>query len=547
MLILEARNIKKYYRERLILEIDELELYSEDRVGIVGLNGAGKTTLINILAGKTSIDEGTVRLHGPYSYITQLEEVEESYTKEQLAGQFGVRYVKPYMSGGEKTRLKIAQSFSRDACMLFADEPTCNLDMKGIRLLEEKLKAFRGGMLIVSHDRALMDNICNKILQVENGKIKIYNGNYSDYKMQKEMEVERQYFEYEQYVKEKRKLERAIIEKREKIRTMKDTPSRMGNSEARLYKNYTKSKKAKLDRAVKAIESRIEHQDKKEKPRDIARTKIDIQQNLDLYSQVVIECDGIGKSFGNRILFEKSSFKVENRTRTAIIGDNGTGKTTLVKMILSGEEGIRLSRASKVGYFSQSMDILDNDKTILENVMEESIYDETFGRIILARLLFREEDVYKKVGVLSGGERVKASFAKIFLKDINMIILDEPSNYLDVYSQEALEKVLMDYEGTLLFISHDRQFIGRIADHLLIFENNRIISFNGTYDEYINKQMESEKQDSEDGKMRLMRLENRLSEVIGRLSMSIKGDKKNELEEEYKRLLEEIKNCKVTM
>lgn len=541
MLVLEARNVKKYYKERLIIEIDELKLYSEDRVGIVGLNGAGKTTFINILTGNTTIDEGMVKLYGQYSYITQLDEVEELYTKEQIARQFGVKAPEPYMSGGEKTRLKIAQNFSRESSILFADEPTCNLDMKGIELLENKLQGFNGGMLIVSHDRTLMDNICNKILEVENGEIKIYPGNYSDYKGQKEMELERQYFEYEQYIKEKRKLERIIIEKKQKVRTMKDTPSRMGNSEARLHKMYTQSKKAKLDRAVKAIESRIEHQDKKEKPKDILKTKIDIQQNLDLYSKVVIECNEISKSFGERTLFEKISFRIENGTRTAVIGDNGTGKTTLIKMILSGEEGIRLSSAAKAGYISQSMDILNNDKTILENVMEESVYDETFVRIILARLLFKEEDVYKKVGVLSGGERVKASFAKIFLKDINMIILDEPTNYLDVYSQEALERVLMDYEGTLLFISHDRQFIRKIADHLLVFNNKRITSFNGTYDEYINKIEQQTKQSSEEIKIRLMKLENRLSEVMGRLSIPSKKDNKDELEYEYKRLIEEIR------
>lgn len=541
MLILEARNIKKYYRERLIIEIDELTFYSEDRVGIVGLNGAGKTTLINILTGNTTIDEGMVKLYGQYSYITQLDEVEELYTKEQIARQFGVKTFEPYMSGGERTRLKIAQSLSHESSILFADEPTCNLDMKGIELLENKLRGFKGGMLIVSHDRVLMDNICNKILEVENGKIKIYTGNYSDYKRQKEMELERQHFEYEQYIKEKRKLQRIVIEKKQKVKTMKDTPTRMGNSEARLHKMNTKGKKAKLDRAAKAIESRIEHLDKKEKPKDILKAKIDIQQNPDLYSKVVIECNEISKSFGERTLFERTSFRIENGTRTAVIGDNGTGKTTLIKMILSGEDGIRLSKAAKAGYFSQSMDILNNGKTILENVMEESVYDETFARIILARLLFKEEDVYKKVGVLSGGERVKASFAKIFLKDINMIILDEPTNYLDVYSQEALEKVLMDYEGTILFVSHDRQFIRKIADHLLVFNNKRITSFNGTYDEYIDKIEQQTKQSSEEIKMRLMKLENRLSEVMGRLSMPSKIDNKDELEYEYKRLIEEIR------
>jgi macrolide transport system ATP-binding/permease protein len=469
-------------------------------------------------------------------------------TEKQLAREFGVDTApQSYMSGGEKTRLKIAQGFSKNSSVLFADEPTCNLDMSGIGLLEEKLRGFRGGILIVSHDRTLMDNICNKILEVEDTKIKIYNGNYSDYRLQKEMELDRQYFEYDQYIKEKRKIEKAIIEKKEKVRTMRDTPARMGNSEARLHRMGPQRQKAKLDRAAKNMESRIAHLEKKEKPKEISKTKIDIQENEGLYSSIIIECKGLEKDFGNRRLFEKVSFQIERGSKTAIIGDNGTGKTTLLKMILSRDSGVWISESAKIGYFSQSMDILDEDKTILENVLEESIYDETFARIVLARLLFKNEDVHKRVGVLSGGEKVKTEFAKIFLKDINLIVLDEPTNYLDVYSQEALENVLEDYEGTLLFVSHDRQFISDVADHVIVFDEGKVVSFNGNYQEYLIKKETSNMDSRDDIKLRLMQLENRLAEVMGRLSMPGKNDNVQKLDTEFKTLVEEIKSNKILL
>ncbi len=243
------------------------------------------------------------------------------------------------------------------------------------------------------------------------------------------------------------------------------------------------------------------------------------------------------------MIFNSAEFNIFSGTRTALIGDNGCGKTTLIKMILEGEEQIKISKALKIGYFSQDLSILDENKTILNNVMESSAYNEEFGRLILSRLLFKREEVYKKVSVLSGGERVKVSFAKIILKGSNMLILDEPTNYLDLFSIEALEEVLKDYGGTILFVSHDRKFLEKVATDIICIENYGINLFKGNYQKYLDFINKPKKiNNSYNGEKML--LENKLSEIIGRLSMPSRNDDIAKLDEEYKEILTKLKEIK---
>ena len=228
----------------------------------------------------------------------------------------------------------------------------------------------------------------------------------------------------------------------------------------------------------------------------------------------------------------------------ALIGDNGCGKSTLIKMIMDSEDGIKVAKGAKVGYFSQDMNILDDEKSILENVMDTSIYDETFTRTLLARLLFRKEDVYKKVSLLSGGERVKVSFAKLMLQDINILILDEPTNYLDINSMEIVEEALRAYNRTIFFVSHDRSFVRTIADHIMTIENKKIKIFNGNLDEYlkvINRVYDYNKERKE---QEIFILENKLSEIIGKLSMPSKRDDVDHLDKEYQEILRKLKKLK---
>lgn len=544
MLILEINNLKKYYGDRLILKIDNLKVYSEDKIGIVGLNGVGKSTLLSMIMNKVIPDEGSIKLYGSYSYIPQLDEWEEEFIDERFVKEFDLNgKKKEFMSGGEKNKLKIAQAFSKDTNILFADEPTANLDISSIERFNNMLQKFKGSIMIVSHDRKLLDSCCNTIMEIDNGSLKVYKGNYSNFAQQKKNELARQEFEYSEYMREKNKLEEAIAEVEGKCKSIRKAPKRMGNSEARLHKMGNQKAKASLDKSKKSIESRLQRLQVKERPKDIEKIKIDLKKPQDIHSKVLIQADNVDKSFDSNKLFEHGNFKIYNKTRTAIVGDNGCGKTTLIKMIINNEEGIKSSKNLKIGYYSQDFSILDEDKTIIENVMDKSIYDESFSRIVLSRLLFKREDVYKNVYQLSGGERVKVSFAKIILSDINLLILDEPTNYLDIYSMEAVEKVLQEFEGTMIFVSHDLHFINKLATNVIVFKDKKLINFPGNYEEYINsnKAVNDNKKEAE---KKLFVLENRLSQLIGRLSMPGKDDDVEELDKQYKTVLQEIKRLR---
>lgn len=551
MLLIEAQNIKKSYGDRLILNIENLKVYSEDRIGIVGLNGAGKSTLMNILCKRIQPDEGAVKIYTDYSYISQLEDADQKEINKKIASKFCVSNTwQNSMSGGEKTRYKLAESLSKNKKIIFADEPTSNLDMAGCEDLEKKFQEYYGALIIISHDREFLNTLCTKILEIENGAIKIFSGNYDKYKAQKQNLSERAQFEYEQFEKEKKKLNEAIEETKQKVKTMKKAPSRMGNSEARLHKMGNQKAKANLDKAVKNMRARLEKLEVKEKPVDIEKVKIDMLSTDQIYSKILLSGENINKAFNSKIIFNNAEFQIYNGRKAALLGPNGSGKSTLIKMILSRAEGIKTASTVKIGYFSQTMDILNDNFSIIENVMESSIYDETFARILLSRLLFKNEDIYKKINVLSGGERVKVSFAKIFLQDINLLILDEPTNYLDLYSLEAVEAALKDFDKTVLFVSHDRRFVSSVADSIIAIENHKLVSFSGSYSEYMErkkKKAADTKNDTKDTASKILLLQNRLTEVISRLSMPSRDDNVPELDKEYYKLLGEIKSLKETI
>lgn len=543
MLLIELNKVKKYYGERLVLDIDDLKIYLGDRIGIVGLNGAGKTTLIDILSHRVEPDEGWVKVHGKYEYISQLEPPLYKNISSEMASKFGVANTWDVnMSGGEKTRFKLAKALSNDSLILFADEPTSNLDIDGIQLLEERLLEYNGALIIISHDRDVLDKLCNKIIEVENGKIKVYNGNYAEYRDQKEQERERAIFEYKEYQNEKKRLEGVIFDTGQKSKSIKGPPKRMGNSEARLHKMGGQNAKATLDKKVKNLRKRIEHLEEKEKPLKQRKAKIDMLDSSKLHSKIIIEGKRINKKFDKKIIFKDAEFSIYNGNKIALIGPNGCGKSTLIKMIIDNDPAIKIAYGAKIGYFSQDMSILDNDLSIIENVMNTSIHSEDFARLLLARLLFRGDSVYKKVGVLSGGEQVKVSFAKIIVQDINLLILDEPTNYLDIDSLEAIESTLKDYDKTLLLVSHDRRFISLIADHIMTIENFKIHIFKGRYNEFLERKNKSN--DKEELQKQIIVLETRLSEVIGKLSIEPNKEDLETLDKEYYHILAEMKELK---
>lgn len=581
MLLVECSMLKKYYGDRLILETEKLNIYSEDRIGIVGINGAGKTTLLDILSQRVKPDEGWVRLYGSCAYLSQLEAPEKKRLSTEMASRFKVPETwHENMSGGEKTRFKLAQSLDRSAALIFADEPTSNMDLEGIELMERQFVQYSGALILISHDRSFLDKLCTKILELENGKVTIYNGNYSDYNAQKARERARAQFEYLAYLDEKKRLERAVQEVRQKSKSVRKTPTRMGNSEARLHKMGDQKAKASFDRAFKATETRIEQLVVKEKPPEQGIIKFDLADAQKLHSKVIIEGKNIFRSYGGKEIFKDAEFKVLNGAKIALIGPNGCGKSTLLKMIIeagkaqsaggtynggdsrNSEDFLKIAPAARIGYFSQDMSILEEQRSILANVMDSCIYPEAFARTLLARLLFKGEDVHKRIEVLSGGERVKVAFAKILLQPFNLLILDEPTNYLDIDSLEVIEEALQNYGQTLLFVSHDRSFIRALADQIMTIEDGQIKLFKGNYEEYSEhlangaeakeligttkaKQPSAHiSQDTEKRQAEIMLLQHRLSEVVSRISLPSKNDDVAMLDREYKEILRELKRLR---
>lgn len=494
MVSIKLDKVKKYYEDKLILDIDNLEIKENSRIGIVGENGAGKTTLIKVILGELDIDEGKVFFHANYSYISQSENYagfcDDSIIKSILGAPDNYN---EFLSGGEKVKISINQALSSNSNFLIADEPTANLDTNTIKSIEKLISEYKGGLLLVSHDRDFLNNLCDNILEIENGKVKLYKCGYSKYLKLKaeEREVERR--EYEEYITEKKRLEKAMMVKENKRDSIRKAPKRMGNSEARLFKMGDQKSKKHLDGNIKSLKSRINHLEVKEKPISSKDIKIKITEGNKIPSKTVIEVKNLDLYIGDKLLIKDGNFKIKNGKKAAIIGENGCGKTTLIKEILKGDtENIRLSKYISIGYFDQDQDILDKDKTILANIKSTSSYDESFMRIQLAGFGFKGDTIYKNVSILSGGERVKVALCKIILSDTNTLILDEPTNYLDIKSIEALEKALISTDKTIVMISHDRSFISSICDYIIEIKDTKLNCFSGTYTDFIEEKVNYE-------------------------------------------------------
>ena len=530
-ILLSANHIVQYFGERKILEFEKLNVYEGDHIGIVGGNGVGKTTLLNILSGELIPDEGSVIREVPVSYFKQFRDRAEQVDLQKcrklgLTGKLS----REHLSGGEMTRLGLA-AMNKDSLLTFADEPTANLDADGVELCCQMLEQC-STLLLISHDRAVLNRLCTRIVEVRDGCLYFYTGNFAAYHEQREQAFKRQEFEYQQYRSEKSRLEKAARQRSQASKSVRKAPSRMGNSEARLHKREAGEKMEKLYNARKAILSRLEQLEVKEKPREMAQVRIDFSLTDPPANREIVMGDHITFSYGKKLIFENASFSLPKGSKTALIGPNGAGKTTLMELIWSGATGIRLVPKAKIGYFKQNLDTLDLSKTVLENVMETSVQSEKTMRGILARLLIRREDVFKKVSVLSGGERVKLAFAKLFGSPANLLLLDEPTNFLDMPAIEALQQMVEDYEGTVLFVSHDRTFLEECATRILRIEDRKLISFDGNLTEWEKKQIESKSEK----KMDKLLLELRLADVISRLSTP-NCQNKEELEKEFEQLI----------
>ena len=514
-MLLEARDLKLYVKDRLLFDVKRLFIDHRDRIGLVGKNGCGKTTLIKTLTGRAVPDQGQVITRATVEFLPQIKR--QDSTK----------------SGGELAREYLLQALGKEPEILFLDEPTTHLDTGHIEWLEKKLKNWPGAFVVVSHDRVFLDTLCTTIWEIDEGKIKTYKGSYSDYVRQKELEREQQIQAYEKYAKKKRQLEEALRMKEQKAQRATKTPKKTNRSEAKMAKPYFAKKQKKLEKAKKAMETRLEKLEKVEKPREIKPVKLSLPHQEAMKGRVVIRVQDVSGTAGNKLLWKPARFDVRGGEKLAVTGPNGAGKTTLIRKIIRQDEGITVSPSVKIGYFSQNLNI-DLKESILENVRSTSKQDETLIRTVLARLHFRRDDVYKKVEVLSGGERVKVALAKVFVSDINTLVLDEPTNFLDIEAEEALESLLQEYEGTVIFVTHDRRFVQKLATRILEIKNREIRFLDRLDEEQWQPGRQKEKDAGED---RRLLIETKISEVLSRLSV----EPSEELEKEFQRLLAEKK------
>ena len=532
-MILTATNISKSFGSNEIIKDANFLVNEHEKVAIVGINGAGKTTLLKILTGEEHADSGNVILakDAKLGYLRQINNVDsklsiidELYTviehilsmekrmldmQEQMQHLSGEALEELYssytalthnyefmdgyaakskvtgilkglgfnenefdrkintLSGGQKTRVFLAKLLLEEPDIILLDEPTNHLDLRSIEWLESYLLNYKGAVIIVSHDRYFLDKIVSKVIDIENSTVYMYTGNYSDFSAKKQMLMDAKMKEYLNQQQEIRHQE-AVISKLKQF-----------NREKSIKRAESRQKQLEKIERVEAPQTHIENM----------RLSLDISKES---GKDVLSVNNLSKSFDEKHLFSNINFEIKRGERVAIIGDNGTGKTTLLKIInglLSPDSGEVIYGSNvAIAYYDQEHQVLHMDKTLFDEISDT--YPEmtnTQIRNILAAFLFTGEDVYKKIGDLSGGERGRVSLVKLMLSKANFLLLDEPTNHLDILSKDVLESALNSFPGTICYVSHDRYFINKTATRILDLTGNRLLNYIGNYDYYIEK------------------------------------------------------------
>ena len=548
-MILEANSLRVSFGDRQVLDIERLAVFSGDRIGLIGENGAGKTTLLRLLIGELEPDEGSVRRFSPVSMIRQQGD-SDAGTDAETRAVFQAVGTREGLSGGEMTRNRIAGALSANPGLLLADEPTTDLDREGLALLRKRFSGFSGAILLVSHDRTLLRQLCTRIWYLEDGGITDFPGGYDAFMAERTRQRERAAFEYSQYKTEQKRLKEAAQRMTEWASQVKKAPSRMGNSEARLHTHEWTNAVLGLSSAKRKIQNRIEHLEVKEKPRALPEItmKLGVTRPVEAKNALEFRCASL--QAGSTTLLRDTGFALPTGSRTALIGPNGCGKTTLLR-VLAAQPGdricfrgsVRFNPAVRVGWFDQHHEnTLDLNASVLENILRESVHPEHFARTVMACLGIRGDDIYKPLNLLSGGERAKTALGKLLLMDCNTLLLDEPTNHLDLFTLEELEKLLAGYGGTLLFVSHDEEFIRKTATRIIRFENRSLKTFEGGWEEM--QAPPKQERAEADRQLEISRLEMQMAVLSARMSSPKKGDRPEELQAEYLRLAEAIRALK---
>ena len=548
-LLLEIKDVVKSYGDRELFRIEHLCVYDNERIGLIGENGAGKSTLLAILAGKDKPDSGMVRRLAPAALIHQ-QGLGETVEDPHYRALFQAQEERDGLSGGELTRGRIASALSRHPQLLMADEPTTDLDEDGLAELTKQMESFQGALLLVSHDRVLLRRLCGRIWCLREGEIVDFPGGYDAYRGEEKRRRDRAQFEYDQYRDEQARLRAAAQKMAERASSVRKAPSRMGNSEARLHKREWTDSVLRISHAKRTLQNRMEQMEVKEKPADLPdiRMQLGVDSPVRAKTALTFTCRELSVA-GKRLLTE-TGFTLPTGSRTALAGPNGCGKTTLLSVLtdqpaaeVAFDGSVRFNPAVRAGWFDQHHErTLQMEKTVLENVMADSVKTESLARTVLACLGFSREDAFKRVSVLSGGERAKTALARLLLMDCNLLILDEPTNHLDLYTMEALEDLLTGYGGTLLFVSHDAAFIEKVATRSVRFASESLTAFEGTVTEQ--REAEQTQAMAREREIAVAGLEIRMAEISARMARPRKGDSPERLNEEYFRLAEEIRQIR---
>ena len=526
MVILTADKISKAFGGDELFADVTFEIKDNDKIGLIGPNGAGKTTLFKILTGQYDTDSGavvrrsglrvgymrqmvaasgsisgyeetlsvfsdliemenrlhalTIRLETDHSteLINEHSALQEKFhllggltfrsrTRSALIG-LGItddqmKLPLTSLSGGQLSKISLAKLLLSPSDLLLLDEPTNHLDTASCEWLEEFLRGYKGALVIVSHDRYFLDAVTNRTFEIEGGRVFIANGGYTEYMKLKEKRLESELHEYENTLKE--------IERIEGIITQQHQWNREKNIKT------AESKQKQVDRLRAALRKPI-----------IENSEIHFKFSPQgITGNEVLHINGASKSYGDRLLYENVRLDIMRGERVFLLGSNGCGKTTLMKEIINGT-AVRFGAGVKCGYFDQTQRTLHDEKTALDEIWDENrSMTRTEIQNALALFRFRGDDVFKKVGDLSGGERAKLSILKLMLSSANFLLLDEPTNHLDIYSRQALEDALIAFGGTMLIVSHDRRFINRLGDKIWSMENGTVTEYIGNYDYYLEK------------------------------------------------------------
>lgn len=505
------------------------------RIAIVGPNGAGKTTLLSILAGERDPSSGGVDWVGrtpSISYYKQEAETEEPVdwsqagllqNRSQWHVPKGAEYA--HASGGERVKMRLTATLAENREVLLLDEPTNHLDASSVELLIQTIQEREGTLLFVSHDRYFIDRLANLIFEIENGKLTVYEGNYTDYRKQKDHArfiQQKHYEEQQQYITE---IE-GQIEQLDQWSEKGHAESAKKGGRAMGAKEYYRKKVKKRNVQIRSKRTRLEAELEKgriEAPE--AETSVSFElEGLRKKGKRVLELKDAGKAFSDRQLFHHAAFTVQSGERLALFGPNGSGKTTLFRMLLGEtdfEGEVWLSEGLTVGYLRQTAFDLPDEQTMAEYFYSPSYEEQGFLRIQLTNLGFSTSQWQLSLGALSQGERLKVKLLDFIRRKTDVLLLDEPTNHLDLSSREELERTLETYPGTLLFASHDRYFTERLADGLLLFEKGTVRKVPYSLVEWESRQSSPAVPSSEQEKLRI---ETQLQEVLGKLSLLTPGN-----------------------